>query len=121
MTVIDMIQSKLKPGDLVETPSGQATFSISEISSKGVRVTVGEKELSIFIPIECWAMIPDCLIEKNWVELGGIHGDPKPDTLEYHIQKYTSGVSAVSYVAPILEKIGIAEIDRERPARIRLI
>lgn len=118
---MEKIENAIALGDMLKTPSGQATFKINNISPKGVQLIVGKGEWPILIPSDCWEAIPDYLKEKGPVRIGSIHEKPETDTLDEFIQRYTSGVSAASYVAPILEKIGIAEIGREKPQTIRLV
>jgi len=121
MKLIDKI--KAIEGMSLDTPSGRSSFLAKKVSSDGVTLKVGMRRKStIFIPTICWEGIIDFLKKKDWVEVGAIHEKyTKIGSLDEYVQKYTHGTSAASYVASMLEKISLVQLDRKRPNKIKLI
>lgn len=120
MSAIIEITRKIRIGEVLQTPSGRARFEVYHIDPDRVMIRVGRKETLLTIPSSCFDAARDYLKGKGWVRIGAVHGVADDRTLERCLQRFTHGTSAASYVAPILEKSGIFEIDRRRPARIRL-
>lgn len=105
----------------LSTPSGHADFLVEAVGADGVRVVVGKGKWPIKIPWACFERIEKELSGKGWARIGGLRNDVQEGSLDSFIQQYTGGLLAGSYVAPILEHCGVAEIDRGRPNRIRLV
>lgn len=64
--------------------------------------------------------IPDLLRGRSWVFIGGSYSmDAVVGTLDAHLKKFLARATA-GWVAVVLEKAGVVEIDRDRPARVRL-
>ena len=121
MNIIERIAKLIRPEEeLLKTPSGRSTFMIEAINSDGIKIRVG-KGWPILVKAECLRGIPSFLEGKGWVIIGSTHGKPPAGSLDEYLQKYTHGVSVASYVVPILERIGIIEVNRKRPYRLRLI
>lgn len=123
MPVIDKIVNVIPIGSKLETPTGRAEFVVSHIGQKNIILQVGEKEFKI--PAKCFEYGPGFLKDEDWVYIGAEHQTnneetSEEETFDTYLKNFTQGKSVSSYVAPILEKAGIAEIDRNRPARIRL-
>jgi len=114
------ITTQVSPGMKIATPSGRAKFEIYHINSLRVMIHVGKKRSTIKIPAQCFEDVPNFLLGKGWVRIGAIHKTIQEDTFDSFVKQYTRR-SAASYVAPILEKAGIIEIDRSIPAKVRLI
>jgi len=120
MHVMDRILSKIPPGSLLRTPSGRASFMVEHVDARGVTLRVGAG-WTIYVPKDCWEGIPDFLRGRGWVLIGATHGDPPRDSLDDYLQQFTHGTSAASYVASILERILLVQIDRHKPSKIRLL
>jgi hypothetical protein len=120
MSVMIKITQKIPslPSQL-ETPSGRR-FKIIHIDGEKVIVVTGKKPTRIKIPASALEDVPNFLEGKGWVRIGAIHGISDEASLDGFLKEFTYGTSIASYVAPILELAGIIEIDRRRPARIRL-
>ncbi|TET89604.1 MAG: hypothetical protein E3J35_09350 [Methanomassiliicoccales archaeon] len=84
-------------------------------------IRVGKGRWPIKLPWRCFERIDKELSGKGWARITGLRNDVKEGSLDWIVQQYTGGLLAGSYVAPILEHCGLAEIDRGRPHRIRLI
>ncbi|MEM2915631.1 MAG: hypothetical protein QXH91_09595 [Candidatus Bathyarchaeia archaeon] len=120
MRVIERVVKAIRPGASFITPSGRSKFVVERVDYDGIKLRVGQG-WPISIKTECLQGIPSFLKGKGWVRIGATHGQPPEGSLDEYLQKFTYGVSAASDVVPILEKIGIVEVNRKRPYRIRLI
>ena len=119
--VIIQITQRIPIGVFVKSPSGRATFEIYHIDADRVMIKTGKKETIISIPASCFEDAPKFLRSRGWVRIGAIHGPSDENTFDFFVKQYMYGTSVASYVAPILEMSGIVEIDRTRPAKIKLI
>lgn len=54
------------------------------------------------------------------MKIGAVHDIADEGTLEAYLDKYVPRSSS-SYVVPVLEQINVVEVQRGRPAKIRLI
>ena len=120
MSIIVKITRGIPVGSLIKTPSGRSQFEVYHIDPDRVMIRVGKRGYILTIPASCFEGVPDFLRGKGWIRIGAIHNAALEGTFDEYVQRSTHGTSAASYVAPILERIGIIEIDRKRPARIRL-
>jgi len=122
VSVMDTILRATAPGTILKTPSNKATFVIEEINKHGVSLSVGKGGWRIWVPAECWNSAPIFLESKDWVIIGARHDQSSPEgSFDEYVKRFTNGVSAASYVAPILERILLIQIDRNEPNKIRLI
>lgn len=120
MGVIERIVNAINPGASFITPSGRSKFVVERVDYDGIKLRVGQG-WHISIKAERLRGIPSFLKGKGWVRIGATHGQPPEGSLDEYLQKFTYGVSAASYLVPILEKIGIVEVNQKRPYGIRLI
>jgi hypothetical protein len=120
MSIIQKLKIEILPGTTMRTPSGRADFEIESINDDGVTFRVGpERKWKTRVPSKCWEGIPDYLRGRGWVRIGASHDPGEAGTLEAYLDPVVK-TSASSYVVPVLEKIGVVEIDYEKPAKIRL-
>jgi len=119
MKVMDVLRAKLVSGTKLKTPVMGKEFRVGNVSATSVKLILGEG-WETPIPAGCWNGIPAFLKGREWVEIGAVHGPSKPSTLESYIDRSVSR-SAGNYVASVLEYVGIVEIDRRRPSKVRLL
>jgi len=120
--VIEIILKVIRPRSFLKAPSGKAVFKVELVDSSEVILSVGKRMWQIRIPAECWDGIPNFLANKGWVLIGAKHDQPSREgSVDEYVKRFTHGVSAASYVVPILERIYLVEVDRREPNRIRLI
>lgn len=111
------------PNDTTLKTSSGAEFLVESISPTQVVFRVGEKRNRVTLDLAC---IEDLVKEfkflppGRWMRIGASRGKPKPGTLDAAVQPHSRGGSATSYFAAVLQHIGVAEINPDRPARIRL-
>jgi len=103
----------------LDTPSGKQ-FKITHIDGEKVLIETGKKPSILKIPASALEEAPNFLRGKGWVRIGAVHEVSDVMSLDTFIKRFSHGTSLASYVAPLLELAEIAEIDRSRPAKIRL-
>jgi len=95
------------------TPSGKQ-FKITQIDSEKVLIEAGRTPSVIKIRASALEEAPNFLRGNGWVSIGPVQENSDELSLD------TLARSRAPYVAPLLELAEIAEIDRSRPAKIRL-
>ena len=120
MSVVQIVADAIPTDTEIETPSHHAKFKVRHYGISYVALEIG-KGRAIKIPIRCFEGSLDYLRGKGWIKIGAHHGSSNEQTFDSYVKNFTSGISAASYVAPMLEKAGIVEIEKGPPARIRLM
>ena len=103
----------------LETSSGKQ-FKVIHIDGEKVLIETGKKPSTLKIPASALEEAPDFLRGKDWIRIGAVHEISDELSLDTFLKRFSRGTSLASYVAPLLELAKIAEIDRNRPAKIRL-
>lgn len=119
MSIVIKITQKIPLHSIIKTPSGKAQFDFYHIDGEKVVIKT-EGGSYIKIPATCFDDAPSFLRGRGWIRIGALHDTSYEETFDSFVKRFTSGTSVASYVAPILEKVGIVEIDRSRPAKLRL-
>ena len=121
MHVMRILMGKLKDGDTLGTPVQGKEFTVKHISEIDLQLVIGKSRRTT-IPAKCLNEIPNFLKGKDWVEIGAIHDYAcKPGSLEDYINNSKPEKTSVgNYVASILEHVGIVEINRKPPSKVRL-
>ena len=103
----------------MKTPSN-SPFKVTHTDSEKILIETGKKPSVLKIPASTLEEAPDFLRGKGWIRIGAVHEISNELSLDTFLKRFTHGTSMASYVAPLLELADIAEIDRSRPAKIRL-
>ena len=119
MSIMIKITQKIPLHSILKTPSGKAQFEFYHVDGEKVIIET-EGGSYIKIPAACFENAPIFLRRRGWTGIGALHAISHEETFDNFVKRFTSGTSVASYVAPILEKAGIVEIDRSRPAKLRL-
>jgi len=123
MSVFDRVTKEIRVGMTLLTPVRNAPFTIDSIDAEHVVFFVGAKT-RIKIPRACWDGIPNFLRGKGWVKIGAKHDVAPRGTFEEYLDQYwsegKSHASRASYVVPVLEHLGIVEVDHCRPSKVKL-
>lgn len=107
-------------GMRLSTPSGRGEFSVKLIDEKGVILLLGAKEAATRISWECLEGVDPYLRGRGWVEIGSVFdARSKSGTLDEYLKKHVYRATA-SWVAALLETAQVLDIDRSRPAKVRL-
>lgn len=120
MSVMIKITQKIKHFPFkLETPSGKK-FLVIHIDGEKVQIETGKKASLMKIPASALEETPDFLRGKGWLRIGATHENSEESTLDSFLKKFSGGTSWASYVASLLELSEIADINRKRPAKIRI-
>jgi hypothetical protein len=113
------IRSGVKPGEALPAPAGTATFVVGQLNAEGLSLLFGPEKTRTLLTWRCLEGVPGYLRGQGWVLVGAnrdVNGDYGLDGyLKPWIKRQTA-----NYVAVVLERAGVLELNRERPARVRL-
>lgn len=108
------IRSSVRPGEILPTPTGTATFVVDQLDAEGLSLLFGPKKTRTLLSWRCLEGVPGYLRGQGWVLVGAnrdVNGDYGLDGyLKRWIERQTT-----NYVAVVLERAGVVELDRERP------
>jgi len=116
------IRSKISPGQLLKTLDIQksAPFEVKSMNTEAIILLFGKKKTPTKISWQCLEGIPAFLKGKGWVEVGTVYYTrANPGTLDEYMKGWINRGTA-GWVAAVLEKVGIVEVDRNRPIRVRI-
>lgn len=101
------------------TPTGRATFIVAELEPPGMGLLLGRQQTRARLTWQCLEGIPEFLSGHGWVRIGA-NRDAVGDsaTLDGYLKRYTKTQTA-DYVAVVLERAGLFELDCDRPAKVR--
>ncbi len=125
MSVFERILKEIHEGIDLYTPVYRKPFTVDSIDAENGMVIffVGTKT-RIKIPRACWDGIPSFLRGKDWVKIGARHNTAPLGTFEEYLDQYwkqgKTHASGASYVVPVLEHLGIVEVDHSIPSKVRL-
>ena len=123
MSVFEKVTREIRAGMALRTPVRNAPFTIDSKDAKHIVFLVGTTT-RIKIPRACWDGIPNFLRGKGWVKIGAKHDVAPSGTFEEYLDQYwsegKSHASGASYVVPVLEHLGIVEVDHRIPSKIKL-
>ena len=123
MSVFEKVTREIHSGMVLYTPVRRASFTIDSVETDKVVFFVGAKT-RIKIPRACWDGIPTFLRSKGWVMIGSRHDTAPSGTFEEYLDQWWSQgkthASGASYVVPVLEHLGIVEVDHNMPSKVRL-
>ena len=117
------IRQNVTQGDVLHTPdkAKAAPFQIEGLDNECIVFLIGRKKTRTPIPWGCLEGIPNFLRGKDWIPIGTVY-DTHIDagTLDGYLKQYIKRATA-GWVAVVLGKAGLIEIDRTRPMHVRLI
>jgi hypothetical protein len=114
------VRQHVHPGARFQTPTGRGTFVVDELRPDGLTLLLGPKRTSTLLRWGDLEGISAFLHERGEVCVGAnrdLVGDPM--TLDGYLKTCVKRQVA-NYVAVVLEHAGLVELDRDRPARIKL-
>ena len=92
---------------------------MDQLEAEGLSLLVGPKKTRTLLTWRCLEGVRGFLRGQGWVLVGAnrdVNGD-------YGLDGYLKGWikrQTANYVAVVLERAGVLELDRERPAQVRL-
>ena len=115
------VRSAVSPGQRLSTPSGRGTFSVARYPADKIVLLLGEKEAWTPIPWHALEAVPEFLRGRSWVPIGSTYSTQAIEgTLDGHLKGYIAR-STGGWVAVVLEMAGVIQINRSRPARVKLL
>lgn len=114
------IRAQIPAGSTLLTPTRSKPFQVESLDDRGIVLLLGEDRATSRLSWAALEGIRPLLASGHWLRIGGsfsVDGEPGSldGYLKGHIKRATAG-----WVASLLEAAGVVEIDRTRPARIRL-
>ena len=114
------VRHAVRAGDVLPTPTGRGQFTVAELRPDGFVLLLGPKEARTALPWASVETVPNLLRGRGWVPLGSTYDvDGTPGTLDAHLRGYLKRATA-GWVAVVMERAGVVDIDRSRPAQVRL-
>lgn len=114
------IRANLSSNTQLLTRSRPSPFLLSEITGEGIVLLLAMKHRT---PISwgCLEGVMPVLRGKEWVVCGGRHSvNGEPGTLDEYLKRHGPPRDVTNWVAAVLEKAGVAELDLGPPLSIRL-
>ena len=126
MSLFDRLRREIPPGTVLRTPVRGYPFRIKYEKDKVVFFKNANEEPFSKIPRICWDGIPEFLRRnRDWVRIGPNFGPARKATLQEYLDGFwrqgKTHSSEANHVASVLEHLGVVEIDRSRPSKVRLI
>lgn len=113
------VREAVAPGQVLPTLSGTATFKVAEYTAEHMIFLLGNKEARTRIPWAALEGVPDFLRGRTVTIGGGYDKAGQPDTFDAYLKAFVYRATS-GWVAVMLEEAGVIEVDRTRPARMRL-
>jgi len=113
------IRSSVRAGEVLPTPTGTATFVVDQLDAEGLSLLFGPQKTRTLLTWPCLEGISGHLRGRGWVVVGANRDVDSDYGLDGYLKRWIKRQTA-NYVAVVLERAGILELDRERPAQVRL-
>lgn len=114
------VRSSVEEGARLPTPAGRAEFVVDRLDSRGATLLFGPRRTPTFFSWACLEGIVDYLQGRNWTPVGAnrdVRGNP--NTLDWYLKQHVARQTA-NYVAVLLNRAGVLDLETKRPARVRL-
>lgn len=114
------VREHVAPGTVMHTPGRGKPYVVDNVDGRGVILLLGAGRWETRLPWEALEGIPDLFRSRGWLRTtGSFYPNPDTSTLDGHLKQYVSRETA-NWVAVMLERAGVLELDRSRPVRARL-
>lgn len=115
------VRASVAAGTRLPTPTGRATFIVEELSPDGMVLLLGAQRTMTLLRWDCLEGITGYLQGRGWMRIGAnrdVNGNP--GTLDGYLKSHIKR-QAADYVAVVLERARLVEVNRDRPATLRLL
>lgn len=119
-SVEQAVRAAIHDGEQLSTPGKAAPFWVGPLGEQSLVLLLGTKRAWTPIRWSCLEGVPEFLRGRGWVPIGSVFASEGPaGTLDGYLKTCLKRATA-GWVAVVLERAGVVDIDRERPARVRL-
>jgi len=114
------VRARLREGEELHTPGQGKPFWVDQIDRRGIVLLLGKGRWETRIPWEALEGIPELLRGRGWVRTTGSFA-PESDTtsLSGFLKQFVNRETA-NWVAVVLDKAEVIDLDRSRPLSARL-
>ncbi len=114
------IRATTREGEVLGSVSRSVPFVVGEFRTDALVLLVGAKAWQAVTPWEAIEKVPGFLRGRGQVKVGSVHSnDVDPDSFDAFLRPFVTR-STASYLPVILERAGVVEVDKRRPASLRL-
>jgi len=114
------IRGSVAPGETLVTPTGRGQFVVERMDDVGLVLLLGKGRWWTRLTWRCLEGIVPYLARRSWVMIGSRYDTHAyPETLDGYLKGCVKRATA-GWVAVVLERAGIVDVDRSRPVRVRL-
>jgi len=115
------VRERVRAGDRLLTPSQGKPFIVDSIDDAGVVLLLGAKRARTPIRWSVLEGVGTLLVGRGWMTIGSVYDTTAASgTLDAYLKRFINRATA-GWVAALLEKAGVVQIDRTRPSRVRLL
>jgi hypothetical protein len=119
-SVEEAIRQAVSAGDRLPTVTGRGTFVVHDLRPDGVVLLFGEKEAWTPLSWQALEGVADFLRGRGWTKIGSSYSvEAEEGTLDAYLKQHLKRATG-GWVAVLLERAGVVELDRDRPAKVRL-
>ncbi len=114
------VRQAVREGDELGTPAQSQPFRVGRISAVGIILELGQERTPTFFEWRCLEGVRSFVSQNGRVRINGSGKSQTivPGTLDGYLKQYVNRLTA-GWVAALLEKAGVLEIERTRPAYVR--
>jgi hypothetical protein len=114
------VRACLREGEELYTPGQAKPFWVDRLDGRGLVLLLGKGRWETRIPWDALEGVPDLLRGRGWIRTSGSFA-PESDTttLSGYLKQFVNRETA-NWVAVVLDKAGVIELDRSRPLSARL-
>ena len=114
------VRASLRDGEELLTPGQGKPFWVHRMDEGGLVLLLGKGRWETRIPWGCLEGVPELLRGRGWIRTSGSFA-PESDTttLSGYLKQFVNRETA-NWVAVVLDKSGVIELDRSRPLSARL-
>jgi hypothetical protein len=114
------VRSGITAGAVLSTPTGRGQFIVAEVGARGPILLLGRQQTRTLIPWPAVEGVRGFLGAEGWTVIGGVFDQAAdPTTLDGYMKRFVNRATA-GWVACLLERAGVVQIDRRPPARVHM-
>lgn len=114
------VRANVAAGEVLRTPAQEKPFAVDSVDGRGVVLLLGQGRYDTRLPWEALEGVPAIFRGKGWVRTTGSFSlNSDTTTLDGHLKQYVNRETS-NWVAVLLERAGVLELDRSRPVKARL-